>query len=362
VSTPEEKRDPWDRFLGWLDRAATWPQRGSLGRRLLLLVLSVAVIVGLVLFVSNNWWRDDIPRSAIAAVALGLGVLIALWLFGTRGSNVALSILAAIGAILIAAGTALDLDEVLSDGPPPKGALVDCPDFPDGFDGIVAPTEIGYAHLRAEPNLHSDVLLRYPPGCRLAFDRYCLGEPKDDWRFDVLDPVWLRVRGGDGYVASADLKVGPPRGSVPRGPCVQDRRGPTPPALTAPLSQRLKGPVEIAASAPRAIQVGFAVYYRDLPGEPGSATWHQIGVDLNTGDGVTTTWDSRSVPGQSRRRAASVSLMAVPCLGLEFPALRPTTHNYFVANRGRPSAPPMLNPSPESKDLGRQIACDNVER
>jgi hypothetical protein len=345
----------------------------SARRRLVVLLVATAAIVGLVLLVSNNVWRGGIPpggipRSTIAAVAIGLEILFALWLFGARGSSTALAILTAIGAVLITAGAAIDWDQVLAAGPPPDGALVDCPERAEGsFDGVVAPTELGYAHLRDEANLYSTVLLRYPPGCELALDGYCLGEPKDDWRFDTQDPVWFRVAAEreDGepadFIASADLKAGP-GSSVKEVPCPGQIPDPGRPEITAPLGDRLDGPVEFAAAVPGAIQVGFAVHYDDAPGPRSAATWHQIGVDLDTGDGITMQWDSRSVPGQSGHRAAAVTLMVVPCLGLEFPFKRHVERTYMVANRNRVSDRSRLSRSVHGGSAARELACDNADR
>jgi hypothetical protein len=370
MAPPEEEDSPdrWDRFLDGLDRAAKWPTRpGTTARaRFLVLLALLSVVAAGAIFVSNHAWRDSLPRSTIAAVGIGLSVLCALWLFGNRGSTTALSVLAALGAILVAAGAAVNWDHVLSPGPPPPGAVVDCPDLSSqaSFTGTVAPTEIGYTHLRAEADLHSPVHFRYPPGCTLAFDAYCLGEAKDDWRFDTQDPVWLRTASHDGFVSSADLKAGPPGGNVPEINCPGETPEPGRPEITAPLAPALKGRVTFAAADPDAIQVGFALYYDEAPGHLKKSGWHQLGVDLDTGDGINASWDSRSVPGQSSHRPAAVTLMAVPCNGLEFPSQDHIERAYWVANRqirhGRSAA---TAPTPEhGGSAARTLACANTDR
>jgi hypothetical protein len=327
--------------------------------------LAIALlVVGIVAWVvASDNWRDELPRSTIAAVALGVIALAVLWLFGSSGWKAALGILSAIGVILVTAGTALDLQERLPDGPAPVGALVDCPRYPAGApaDGYVAETELGYTHVRARPNLHSKVLLRYPPGCRLGFESFCLGEPKDDWRFDVQDPVWFSLANTDGYVSAADIRAGPAHGPGEPLDCKGGDPAPLMPEITAPLERRLTGPVEIAAAAPNAIQVGFAVFYPEVAGDPDSGTWHQIGVDLSAGNGITADWESRSVPGQGHRMPASVTLLAVPCLGLEFPASDYGTRTYVVVNGGGPT-PPRIRPPATSFEAARTMACDNVDR
>jgi hypothetical protein len=106
--------------------------------------------------------------------------------------------------------------------------------------------------------------------------------------------------------------------------------------------------------------VGFAVYYADHPADPRSGEWHQIGIDEDTGDGVTQEWDSRSVPGQSRRRPASVTVLVVPCLGLGTPFDKFAQRTYVVSNRGGPP-PPTLHP-PGDLTAAELIACTNVQR
>ena len=361
-----EPEDLWDRILGWIDDAAGWPQRGRSSRRLIALAVGLAVIAFLAVLVSRISWREEIPRSTIAAIAIALAVLLALWLFGSRGSGTAVGVLAAVGAILVAAGASLDWNRILGSGSPPEGAVVDCPDLPSDPDhtGIVAPTEIGYTHVRLEAGF-SEVYARYPPGCELGFDGYCLGEPKDDWRFDTQDPVWFRLTeplesGGRGYIASADLKAGPPGDDLNEIDCGTPE--PLQPEITSPRRDKLTGRVHFAAAAPNAIQVGFAINYDHLRGSVRSnRTWHQIGVDTNTGDGVSVSWDSRSVPGQSHGEVSSVTLVVVPCLGLEFPARSYAERTYSIANHAEPRAKAMPV-GPLVVDGVLNVACDNTDR
>ena len=374
-----EPEDPWDRILGWIDDAAEWPRRGRSSRRLIALAAGLAAIALLAVLVSRISWREDVPRSTIAAIAIALAVLLALWLFGSRGSGTAVGVLAALGAILVAAGASLDWNKILGSGSPPEGAVVDCPDLPSDpeFTGVVAPTELGYTHVRLQAGF-SDVDARYPPGCELAFDGYCLGAPKDDWRFDTQDPVWFRLAeplddGGRGYVASADLKAGPPRVAPADGNAGPLRYvvaevgcgtpEPTRPEITSPLRKRLTGPVEFTAAAPTAIQVGFAVNYDHIAGAKDSTrAWHQIGIDLNTGDGVGVSWDSRSVPGQRDGEVSRVTLVVVPCLGLEFPGRFAAKETYLIANHARRNAKATPAERPVVDAGAREEACNNSDR
>ena len=262
------------------------------------------VIGGLAYAASRIWWRDDLPRSLIGAGALVLCVIAALAIFGVQGPKTLVAVLAAFGAVVAVGGGTVKVDALLSDGPPQEGAVVNCPPTPSDQvrNGFVAETDLGYSLLRSEPSLSSHVLLRYPPGCQMQFTAYCIGEPKTDWRFHDPDPVWFYALGDfhNGYIPAADIRAGPPPGSLPLGQCEGGGKAPARPEITSPLKRTLKGPIEITAAAPGASEVGFAAYYEDRPGQESSAAWHQLGVDLNTGDGVSSNWTL----GRSRVRAA----------------------------------------------------------
>ena len=342
-------------------RDASRNQRRGVYMSAIWLILIVAALI-----VADSVWRDDLSRSAIAVVTLTLMVVTALHFFGRRGWGTIAAVVGAAVIIFSLSGvTGLHVETLLPDGPIPAGAVI-CPALPDGhhFHGEVAEPDFGYTHLRAEPTLDAKIGQRYSNGCEVAFDSWCLGEPKNDWRFDVPDPVWLSVVDADPdyqYIASADVKAGPAGEHVSPRPCPEDKPRPGPPELTAPTSRRISGPVEIAAAAPDAVEVGFAVYFEEVPGQPWSASWHQIGIDFNTDDGITADWDTRSVPGQSRRLVAPVTILAVPCFGLEWPAKQATRSSYLISNRGG-KRPAVLSPSPETLEGARQEACDNDAR
>ncbi len=312
-------------------------------------------------------WRDQLARWAIAAVGLVVLIAIVVWLFGLSWKTV-LAVLGGLGTILVFAGTALNLGQMLPDGPPPVGALVDCPDLPEGdytdgelTDGVVAATRLDYAEVRDRPNLGGKTLRKYPAGCKLAFEGYCIGEPKNHWFYHEQDPVWFWMADGDGYVdgyvPSADIAAGPSAVRVDYRECAHDKPLPDPPEITAPTGRRLTGPIEIAAAAPGAIEVGFAVYYADSPGGSDLADWHQIGVDAETGDGITARWDTRSVPGQGEHgRPAPITLLVAPCLGLQFPAPKFDWRHYVAANGGG-GVSRESPPGRESIPHAQRVAC-----
>jgi hypothetical protein len=211
-------------------------------------------------------------------------------------------------------------------------------------------------------------LLRYPPGCKLQLISHCVGEPKTHWRFHDPDPAWFYAAGDfhSGYIAAADIRAGAVLSVLPMESCDGGAPLPSKPEITAPIAKTIRGPIEIAAAAPNASEVGFAAYYEDQPGQVSSATWHQIGVDLNTADGVDANWDTRSVPGQSLRESARVTIAAIPCLGLDNAFSRDRrviagTRPYVVANRGGPAPAPAAPPRASMQEAGAS-ACNNQGR
>jgi hypothetical protein len=320
--------------------------------------------------VAKLTWRDDLSRSLIGGVALVLFAATALAIFGIKGPQTLVAVLAALGAVVAIGGGTIKVNALLSAGPPHEGALVNCPPQPSDevTHGFVADTDLGYALVRTKPNLSAHVLLRYPPGCELQFTGgYCIGAPKAGWRFHDPNSVWFYALGDfrNGYIPDADIRAGPRGTHLPRKDCHGGEAAPETPEITSPLEHRLTGPVEITAAVPHANEVGFAAFYEDRPGDPTSAKWHQIGVDLNTHDGIAASWDTRSIPGQSSRHPAPVTIAAVPCLALEFPFRSDRgpsagVRSYVAANRGGPEPPPLAATVSALKP--GQTACHNEAR
>ncbi|MCD6015641.1 MAG: hypothetical protein K0R88_1725 [Solirubrobacterales bacterium] len=130
-----------------------------------MLCIWLAIAFGAYL-VSVLFWRDDLPRSTIGAVALVLCAATALAIFGVRGPKTLVGVVAAFGVVVAVGGGTVQLNALLDDGPPQEKAIVNCPPEPRGNTGFVAPT-LGYALVHSEASLSSGVLLRYPPGCEL---------------------------------------------------------------------------------------------------------------------------------------------------------------------------------------------------
>jgi hypothetical protein len=329
-------------------------------------VVAAWIFVALVAYlVASAIWHEHLSRQAIAVGALLAIAAVTFFFFGFGGAKAIAAGLAFLTPLVLFGGGTLRADALLPEGPAPRGALVGCPPLPDEdeyeFDGQIAATDFPYAHLRAATEFGAQILARYPADCELGFKGYCIGEPARDWRFDAPDPIWFVHAGKDGYIASADVKASPPPPRLLEENCHGSRPPPNRPEITSPVGKRISGRVEITAAVPHAAIVGFAVYYEEVPGRPTTADWHRIDLDVDTADGIAAAWESRSVPGQSKTTPAPVTLAAVPCLGLEFPAEDLDTRAYLVANRGG-SGDRSLTPPPWTLEDARVLACENEER
>ena len=117
------RRVAGDRLVAGAQRLATWPkgdphqrpprEPASLRARSAVLAGSAVVVFVAALLTADLVWRDQLPRSAIAAGGLLVLAVVLFWLFGSSGSKTAFTVLSAIGLILVAAGTALNLDQRL---------------------------------------------------------------------------------------------------------------------------------------------------------------------------------------------------------------------------------------------------------
>jgi hypothetical protein len=352
------------RLWSWLVTHRTGLLKSSADTRIAIVVAGWILVALVAYLVATAFWHEDLSRQAIAVAALLAMAAVTFFCFGLGSAKAIAAALALLTTLVLLGGGTLRADNLLPEGPAPLGALVGCPPLPDEYEweGNIAATDFPYAHLRAATEFGAPILARYPAECELGFNGYCIGEPAQDWRFDAPDPIWFIHAGNPGYIASADVKSSPPPPRLLDETCEGSRPMPSRPEITSPVGKRISGRVEITAAVPHAAIVGFAVYYEDEPGRQDSARWHRIDLDLDTADGIATSWESRSIPGQGEQTSAPVTLAAVPCLGLEFPAPTIDTKKYLVANRDVSRGTTLSTPPSSDDEVARELACENEER
>lgn len=299
-----------------------------------------------------------------SATVAGIGILcIGLVLAGLWGAKA----LAFVAALLGVAGYAnLNfLTNLLPSGPQPAGALVRCPTarLSTGWAGEVdqqVGTTGAFAYSGA--SVYARGTRRYPAGCVLDFDGYCVGESLRDLRSAAPDTVWYR-RGKD-FIAGATItpiSTSRRKGDAAR-PCPGSVPPPRTPAFLAPLARALSGHPRLAVVAPYAEMVGFAAYFDNVPGSRGTGSWHRISVDRSASGGFHVTWDTLSAIGK-QRVGTQVTVVAVPCLALNFPASVQSTRDYTVVPSRQLTAA-AASPaegqarfSPRQRIQGRREAC-----
>lgn len=81
--------------------------------------------------------------------------------------------------------------------------------------------------------------------------------------------------------------------------------------LTGPLTGSiLTGTISITVES-NATAVRFEALYSDTPGQPGTATWHQLGTDNSSTDGFAIAWQTAGVPNQGLGTRDTIQLAAV---------------------------------------------------
>jgi hypothetical protein len=263
--------------------------------------------------------------AGVAVLLIGL-VLAGLW--GAKA-------LALVAALLGVAGYAnLNfLTNALPPGPQPPGALVRCPSlklntgWAGQIDDQVGPTG-AFAFLG--PSIYARGTHRYPRGCVLDFDGYCVGDALRDRRSALPNTVWYRRR-GEFFPGAAVTPILTHRTkAIARRDCAGGAPAPMTPAFVGPSAATVSGVVKLAAVAPYAEIVGFAAYFDNVSGNARSGSWHRLGVDPSSSGGFHLAWDTLSALGRDQSAATTVTVMAVPCLALDFPGKVQTTRDYRV--------------------------------
>jgi hypothetical protein len=203
---------------------------------------------------------------------------------------------------------------------------------------------------------------RYPAGCSLDFEGYCVGQPVRDLRLHAPNSVWYVVRRRELLPAASVSPIVRPLGIGP-STCVGSAPQPLTPTIVEPRRTEIAGVVRFVAAAPYAQMVGFAAYYQDVPGDARTRSWHRISVDRSVSGGFHVRWDTLSAQPIGRSRRMRVIVAAVPCLALDFPAFAQTFRHYTIVPATMSRAPHRVAAEvtldPEQRTLARRAACRN---
>jgi hypothetical protein len=330
-----------------------WWERARASRHRTPVAIAFALVaLGLAVLVADNVSKGDITREAIASVAFLLVAVDLLVFFGP-------TVFGIVGAAFAFASiSGAQIADLLPDGPRDP-TVAYCPDAgPAGeFSGTVFKNvpEDGAA-VREEANTDSEIVERYTPRCRQHFRAWCIGETRTDLALRTPDALWYELSSRRGYMASATVKVREPPVNLRFNRCPGGRPPAVRPTIVGPRGPTIRGKVTVEAEAPRAPFVGFVAYFADKPGQPASATWHFIAQDVKAADGISASWDTRSVPGRNRGSRPAV-VAAVPCYTAAVPAHVQGMKAYRVGDPGARPVGRELTPGGGELVEARRQAC-----
>lgn len=167
-----------------------------------------------------------------------------------------------------------------------------------------AVTQANGANARSGPGSTFEQVNRFPAGCSLGFDEYCVGQPFRDFNYDWPDGRWLRVPHGNGFVhAGAVLSVAP-ESKLKFRRCADGIPPPGNTSLT--VASNPDGSSTLEARSERAYSIGFA-RLRTVNGRP---LYEQLVLDKSPDDGFSYTG----------RLVSTDVVLAKACLAVEVPA------------------------------------------
>jgi hypothetical protein len=284
----EQARNDFERVHGAVVDRVHEPS--APGWRRWLAAASVAVAVTLAAVFVNRTVNTDTGRDIIVFLSGFILFATALVLLGKRRTSSVIAVLggaAAFSAVVFLVLSATDTGRSATSStvePTPPG-ITACP-ATERAGRYALPIQTAVearrgAAVRAAPALNAEVLKRYPPGCKLQFDGYCLGEPASDVASNTPDIIWNRRANEPGYVASATVDGFAPPQLRPTS-CPRGQPGPRRVSLKVHRShsQRLTA----IADAPAAPLVGFAKFSH--------GRWQAVRLDVDASDGWKATFDS----------------------------------------------------------------------
>lgn len=191
------------------------------------------------------------------------------------------SIVAAVAAILGLALTAYSVSELVAPNTPTAASVPACAGVPVYGAGYFAVTEQNGVNARSGPGPQYPQVNRYPSGCTLGFDGYCIGSAERDFVIGTPDQRWLIVRNRNQLVSAAVVlseSAESNLGTAPSPRCAALGGLPQPRAISQFAYNTGSG--ELNASAPGAVLVGYGIAALNLS-NPGYYAG-TLGTDTNS--------------------------------------------------------------------------------
>jgi hypothetical protein len=267
--------------------------------------LGLAALVG---FTVVTWYRAVAVRRAQAGQPVEMGGVMT----------------AAAGALAFATA-AFSAATLLAPNTPLKAAAPACPSAPVYGAAFFAQTveELGGANARSGAGTGYPQVNRFPGGCTLGFDGYCIGEPIGDLRAMITkdtpwpDQRWLIVHRRDELVASGRVQSQSKESDLGEKPDSRCGKwgGQPPPKVTnltvtpPPAGQDL---VALQVESSGAVAVGYAVQLLTAPID-GAYPFGRIGAKAN-GPAFEARWNPVLAAEHLSNQSGDVRVAAVACL------------------------------------------------
>lgn len=188
-----------------------------------------------------------------------------------------------------------------------------CPVGPAGGNTFQGMTYSGSTRVRSSATRSAPVIDQIPPGCRVQFVGFCIGDVEVDVTAGTPDVRWFKL-GSGGVVSSAVVHGNPPWELRP------DRcpgEFPAPSSISLAVAPQPSDPkaVELRASGSHLGIVGFAGYFSDSGQAVPVPSWHQLGLIGVGVDGFVLPWRIAKPTADQ----GPIQLVAVACLGGDGP-------------------------------------------
>jgi hypothetical protein len=331
----------------------------------LIALAGIAVAVRYVLFQHGVLYGEAAAKMASLAVA---GVIIVAGYLPLRmlrhgdhahaEAAATESIVATVAAVLGLALTAYSVSELVAPNTPTAASVPACAGVPVYGAGYFAVTEQNGVNARSGPGPQYPQVNRYPTGCTLGFDGYCIGPAERDFVIGTPDQRWLIVRNRNQFVSAAVVlseSAESDLGSKPSPRCTTFGGLPQPRTITQFTYNTGTG--ELNVSAPGAVLIGYGIATLN-PSSPGYVVG-TLGTDVNS------RFPAHLAPsvleGYAQGATGQVLLGAAICIAVNVPVVGSLRARLLTIRNSRIiSNVPDAHIAPNVTSHLAEIACDST--
>lgn len=214
-------------------------------------------------------------------------------------------------------------------------------------------------NVRSGPDASDSQIGRFPPGCLLSFDGYCIGEPEPDFLTHLPDQRWLLVHRRHRWLVSAANVMSFSR---------EEALGRTSTRICSDLTGtvRLGKPKLVVEAQPggrvilkvptgNAAMMGYAVVGVGTSSNP-ARSWKHLTLQEN-GPAFAVLWDPSSIVSALPNGTGFVDLAASVCLAGEVPQYGAAAYAQWHFVDGKYVGSKDYVPSDEDGDQIARVAC-----